>query len=76
MRYTHDHDWHFRIRLTGKILVHQEGQPVCLVKQLCPSVGEARCVHNVRLLGQALGPVHLVLACPDDHPDDPWSAFQ
>ena len=72
MRYTQKHEWHFRIRLTGKILVHQEGQPVCLIKQLCPSVGEARCVHNVRLLGQALGPVHLVLACPDDHPDDPW----
>jgi len=72
VRYTHDHDWHFRIRLTGKIQVHQEGHPVCLVKQLCPSVGEARCLHNVRLLGQALGPVHLVLACPDDHPDDPW----
>src|SRR5712692_496407 len=72
VRYTHDHDWHFRIRLTGKIQVHQEGHPVCLVKQLCRSVGEARCLHNVRLLGQALGPVHLVLACPDDHPDDPW----
>jgi DDE family transposase len=72
VRYTHDHDWHFRIRLTGNIQVHQEGHPVCLVKQLCPSVGEARCVHNVRLLGQALGPVHLVLTCPDDHPDDPW----
>jgi len=76
VRYTHDHEWHFRIRLTGKIQVHQEGHPVCLVKKLCPAVGEARCLHNVRLLGQALGPVHLVLACPNDHPDDPWSAFQ
>jgi hypothetical protein len=24
------------------------------------------------LLGQAIGPVHLVLACPEDHSDDPW----
>jgi hypothetical protein len=72
VRYMHDHDWHFRLRLTGNTQVHQEGYPACSVKQLCPAAGEARCVHHVRLLGQAIGPVHLVLACPDDHPDDPW----
>jgi hypothetical protein len=64
-------------RAQSQILAEaMQGHPVCLVKQLCPSVGEARCLHNVRLLGQALGPVHLALACPADHPDDPWSAFQ
>jgi hypothetical protein len=72
VRYTRQHEWHFRLRLTGTTLVHQEGYPVCPVKQLCPSAGEVRCLHNVRLLGQAIGPVHLVLACPADHPDDPW----
>ena len=72
VRYTREHKWHFRLRLTGNTQVHQEGHPTCPVKQLCPAAGELRCVHNVRLLGQALGPVHLVLACPDDHPDDPW----
>jgi hypothetical protein len=72
VRYTRQHQWHFRLRLTGKTQIHQEGHPACAVKQLCPSEGEARCLHNVRLLGQAIGPVHLVLACPEDRPEDPW----
>ena len=28
--------WHFRLRLTGKTLVHLEDSSVCAVKELCP----------------------------------------
>ncbi len=31
-----------------------------------------RFFHQMALLGAAIGPVHLVLVCPIDHPDDPW----
>jgi hypothetical protein len=62
VRYTRQHGWHFRLRLTVNTLMHQEGQPACPVTQLCPAAGEVRCVQNVRLLGQAIGPVHVVLA--------------
>jgi hypothetical protein len=72
VRYTCQHGWHFRLRLTGNTLIHVRGSPACSVKQLCPSAGEVRYLHHVRLLGQAIGPVHLVLARPADHPDDPW----
>jgi len=76
VHYTRQSHWHFRLRLTGNTQVHLEGYPACAVKQLCPAVGEARCIHQVRLLGQAIGPVHLVLACPADHPDDRLYAGQ
>ncbi len=28
--------------------------------------------HHVALLGTAVGPAHVALACPEDQPDDPW----
>jgi len=34
--------------------------------------GTWRFFHQMALLGAAIGPVHLVLVCPIDHPDDPW----
>jgi hypothetical protein len=72
VRFTQQHHWHVRLRLTGSTLILQDGHPAHPVKHLCPRVGEARCIHHVRLLGQAVGPVHLILACPADLPDEHW----
>src|SRR6266516_6095210 len=72
LRYLHEQQWHFRLRLMGNPLVHLPNQTVCAVRDLCPPEGSVRFLHQVALLGAAVGPVHLALACPLNHPDDPW----
>ncbi len=64
--------WHYRIRLTADTLIHFPDRRVVHVGALCPPPGAAHFYHNVRLLGQALGPVHLALAQLDTPDSDPW----
>ncbi len=70
--YLREQQWHFRLRLKSSTLVHLPGQPVSAVKDLCPPAGESRFFQHIALLGTAVGPVHLALACLLDSPDDPW----
>ena len=72
LHYLQKHRWHFRLWLPGNTLVHLPAQPVSAVRDLCPSAGQDRFFHEVAILGAAIGPVHLALACLLDHPDDPW----
>src|SRR6266852_392046 len=72
LHYLHQHQWHFRLRLTSNTLVHLPDQPVSAVRDLCPPAGEKRFFHQVSILGAAVGPVSLALACLLDQPDDPW----
>ncbi len=72
LHYLRKQQWHFRLRLMGNTLVHLPDQPVSAVRDLCPSAGDSRFFHQVALLGTVVGPAHLALACPLDHPDDPW----
>ena len=72
LHYLRKQQWHFRLRLMGNTLIHLSAQPVSAVKDLCPPAGEKRFFHEVALLGAAVGPVHLALACLLDQPDDPW----
>jgi hypothetical protein len=53
-------------------LVHLEAGTASPVNDLCPPAGEKRFFHEVSILGAAVGPVHLALACLLDQPDDPW----
>src|SRR6266566_3934911 len=72
LHYVRKQQWHVRLRLTGNTLIHLSDQQVCAVRDLCPAAGQRRFFHEVALLGAAIGPVHLALACPLNHPDDPW----
>jgi hypothetical protein len=72
LHYLHEQQWHFRLRLMSNTLVHLPNQTVSAVGDLCPPEGSIRFLHQVALLGAAVGPVHLALACPLDHPRDPW----
>ncbi len=64
--------WHFRLRLPGNTLVHLGAQRVSAVRDQCPPAGQDRFFHGVSILGAAVGPVHLALACLLNQPDDPW----
>jgi hypothetical protein len=64
--------WHYRIRLTGDTLIHFPDRRVVSVASLCPPKGAAHFYHGVRLLGQAIGPVHLALAQIDEPNQEPW----
>ena len=64
--------WHYRLRLTGDTLIHLPDRRVIAVAQLRPPNGEAHFYHGIRLLGQALGPLHLALAQLDAPNQDPW----
>ena len=66
------HHWHYRIRLTGDILIHLPNRQVVPVGTLVPPKGAAHFYHNVRLLGVAFGPCHLALAQLDEPNQDPW----
>ncbi len=72
LHYIRTQHWHLRLRLMSNTLVHLLDQPVSAVKDLCPPAGESRFFQHVALLGTAVGPVHLALACLLDSPDDPW----
>ena len=72
LHYLRQQQWHFRLRLTGKTLVHLEQMPVLAVKDLCPPAGEQRFLQEVSILGAAVGPVSLALACQLEQPNDPW----
>ncbi len=72
LRYLHQHQWHFRLRLPGDTLVHLGAQHVAAIRELCPPAGRDRFFHEVSILGTAVGPVHLALAALVDQPDDPW----
>jgi hypothetical protein len=61
-----------RERLTGNTLVHLSSQHVLAIRELCPSPGHQRFLHQVALLATALGPVHLALASLVESRDDPW----
>ncbi len=72
IQYLRQQQWHFRLRLTSKTLVHLEAMPAVAVKDLCPPAGEKRFFQQVSILGAAVGPVSLALACLLEQPDDPW----
>ncbi len=72
LHYLKQHRWHFRLRLPADTLVHLSAQPVSAIRGLCPPVGQARFFQEVSILGVAVGPVHLALACLLDQPGDPW----
>lgn len=69
LRHAH---WHYRIRLTGDTLTQRPNYRTVAVAQLCPPKGEAHFYHGIRLLGPALGPLHLALAQLDEPNHDPW----
>ena len=64
--------WHFRLRLPSDTLVHLESSSISAVRDLCPPAGEKRFFQKVSILGTAVGPVSLALACLLGQPDDPW----
>jgi len=70
--YTHQHHWHYRLRMTSDTLVHCRGLASKAVEQLRPPLGQAHFYQHSRLFGTAIGPVHLALASPPDQPTDPW----
>ncbi len=70
LHYLRKQQWHFRLRLTSKTLVSLEEMPASAVKDLSPSVGEQRFFQQVSILGAAVGPVSLALACLLERPDD------
>ena len=70
--YLRQHQWHFRLRLPADTLVHLSARPICAIRDLCPPAGQDRFFQQVSVLGAAVGPVSLALACLLDQPDDPW----
>ena len=64
--------WHYRIRLTGDTLVRFGDRQVVPVAKLCPPKAAAHFYHNIYLLGEGIGPVHLALAQLDEPNADPW----
>ena len=72
LHYLRSQQWHFRLRLTGKTLIHLPAQSVVAVRELAPPVGESCFFQHVALFAAAFEPVHLALARPFEHPDDPW----
>ncbi|MFC5848873.1 transposase [Deinococcus petrolearius] len=62
--------WHYRIRIKSNlILVAPDGQRLCKVGEVRLSPMETRCFHNVTLIGQHFGPVHVALGRPLDGPE-------
>jgi hypothetical protein len=71
-QYLFEQQWHFRLRLMGKTLVHLAPQSIVSVRDLAPPAGAHRFFQQVWILAAAIGPVHLAAACLHARPDDPW----
>ena len=57
--------WHFRIRIKSSLfLADPRGQRLCKANEVKLAPRETRCFHNVTLIGQQFGPVHVVLGRP------------
>jgi hypothetical protein len=72
LHWLHQQHWHYRIRLTGDTLVRLGDRQVVPVAKLCPPKGAAHFYHNIYVLGENIGPVHLALAQLDEPAQDPW----
>jgi hypothetical protein len=72
LHYLQKRKWHFRLRLPADTLVHLSTQHVSAIRDLCPPAGQRRFFQKVSILGAAVGPVSLALACLLEQPDNPW----
>ena len=72
LHYLHSQQWHFRLRLMGKTLIHLPAQSVVAARELAPPPGEQRFFQHITLFATAVGPVHLAVASLFERPDDPW----
>jgi hypothetical protein len=64
-------NWHYRIRVKANTLVRFPDRRVEPIGKLCPPKGAAHFYHDVHILGEGIGPVHLALGNPMDT-DEPW----
>jgi hypothetical protein len=64
-------NWHYRIRVKANTLVRFPDRRVEPIGKLCPPKGAAYFYHDVHILGEGIGPVHLALGNPIDT-DEPW----
>jgi hypothetical protein len=72
LHYLQKQRWHFRLRRPSDTLIHLSSQSVAAIRDLCPPAGQDRFFQEASILGTAVGPVHLALACLLEQPDDPW----
>lgn len=56
--------WQWRIRCKKNFHVYRSGKKATKIGRLSLKVGQARCLHGVRITAKCYGPVHLALARP------------
>ena len=64
--------WSYRLRAKSSTLVRLPYRRVLNMAQLCPPKGHAHCYQGVQILGEHIGPVHLVGANPAAEGEEPW----
>jgi len=71
VKFCRKNKWGYRLRAKSSTKIRLADRRMANFAQLCPPKGQAHFYHNVHILGQNIGPVHLALANPEDD-QDPW----
>lgn len=64
--------WHYRLRAKRSTVVRLPDGRRMSMERLCPEPGHACAYHNVTILGEQLGTVHIALGNSTNPDEDPW----
>ena len=71
VKFCRKHKWGYRLRAKSSTKVRLPDRRVANFAKLCPPKGHAHFYHDVHILGENIGPVHIALANPEDE-QEPW----
>ena len=71
VKFCRKNKWGYRLRAKWNTKVRLTDRSVANFAKLCPPKGHAHFYHQVHILGEDIGPVHIALANPEDN-EEPW----
>lgn len=71
VKFCRKNKWGYRLRAKWSTKIRLPDRSVTNFAKLCPPKGHAHFYHDVHILGENIGPVHLALANPEDE-EEPW----
>ena len=71
VKFCRKYKWGYRLRAKSSTKVRLSDRSVANFAKLCPPKGHAHFYHDIHILGENIGPVHMALANPEDN-EEPW----
>jgi len=72
VKFCRKHHWGYRLRAKCNTVIGLADHRTFNFVQLCPPKGHAHFYHQVQIMGENIGPVHVALANPQNPDEEPW----